>query len=249
MRDNSQVQDNRRDGFPTTRWSLVAAAAGSNAAQAHDQALCDLCEMYWYPLYAFVRRQGYEAEDAQDLTQGFFARVLEKDYLRDFRPERARFRTFLLASIRHFMANERDFANAQKRGGGRVSVPLDLAFADAEQRYSVDAGHNLTPEKIFEKQWALALVERTQMLLEQECERAGKEKQFTLLKPFVNDDDLAPYRQIALDLETSEGAVKVAVHRLRRRFREILRDEIAQTVSGPEQVDEEIRFLFGALRF
>lgn len=242
------MQDKPVGQFPTTRWSLVAAAADSDATQGSGEALCTLCRIYWYPLYAFIRRQGYSAEDAQDLTQGFFAVVLEKNYLQDFRPECARFRTFLLTSLKHFLSNERDWARAQKRGGGRTAVPLDLTFDWAEQRYSQEPAHHVTPEKIFEQQWALALIDQVQGRLAEEWARSGKGRQFDLLKAFVTGEDtLLPYKQVASQLQSSEGAVKVAVHRLRRRFSEILRNEIAQTVANPMEVDEEIRFLFAAI--
>ena len=242
------MQENR-DRFPTTRWSLVGAAVASGTVHGSHEALCTLCGMYWYPLYAFVRRQGQSHEDAQDLTQGFFTRILEKAYLRDFRPERAKFRTFLLTSLKHFMANERDWARAQKRGGASTVIPLDLAFEVAERRYSEDPGHNLTPEKIFEQQWALAVMDRAQLRLKEECVRTGKSRQFDVLRPFVTvEDTSASYNQVAAELEMTEGSVKVAVHRLRRRLREILRNEILQTVTNPQEVDGEIRFLFGALR-
>lgn len=244
------MQENRRDRFPTTRWSLVAAAAGANAPHGSHEALCALCAIYWYPLYAFVRRQGHLPEDAQDLTQGFFTRVIEKAYLRDFRPERAKFRTFLLASLKHFMANERDWAHAQKRGGGIGTIALELSFDVAEQRYAEEPGHNLTPEKIFEHQWALALMERAQLRLQEECVRVAKSRQFEVLKPFVSAEDSGePYSQAAAELKMNEGAVKVAVHRLRRRFREFLRSEILQTVTNPEEVDDEMSFLAEALRY
>ncbi len=242
------MQDNRVGHFPTTRWSLVVAAADSDARQGSGEALCTLCRIYWYPLYAFIRRQGYSTEDAQDLTQGFFAVVLEKNYVQDFKPECARFRTFLLTSAKHFLSNERDRACAQKRGGGRRAVRLDLTFDLAEQRYSEEPAHSVTPEKIFEKQWALALIDQVQCRLAAEWACSGKGRQFDLLKAFVTGDDtLPPYKDIAVQLQSREGAVKVAVHRLRRRFSEVLRSEIAQTVADPMEVDEEIRFLFAAI--
>jgi RNA polymerase sigma-70 factor (ECF subfamily) len=225
------------DRFPTTQWHLVLIA-GEGLSSESQEALATLCRTYWYPLYGFVRRQGYPPEEARDLTQGFFTRLLEKRYLRDYQRERGRFRSFLLASLKHFLANERDWARAQKRGGGTLALSLEGIIDTGEHRYSLEPRSNLTPERIFEKQWALTMLD--QVLL-----RLGKESEhFNRLKSFlVGDEARIPYRQLANDLGTTEGALKVSVHRLRRRFREILREEISHTVSDPAEVQDEIRYL------
>ena len=224
------------DGFPTTRLSLILAAAGAPGAQSQD-ALAALCRMYWQPLYAFVRRRGHTADEAQDLTQSFIARLLEKNSLRDFRHERGRFRAFLLGSLKNFLANQRDWARAQKRGGGLPELPLDAARDD------------LTPDKVFEKQWALGLLQRVLALLREESVRAGKGDQFDRLKGYLTGDgEGVRYRQLAQELGLSEGAVKVAVHRLRQRFHEALREEVSLTVTRPEEIGDEIRHLIQAIR-
>ena len=232
--------------FATTRWSLVLAA-GRDASPDSEQALAALCETYWYPLYAFARRSGYATADAQDATQDFFAALLEKDYLRLAVSERGRFRSFLVAAFKHFLSKERARARAQKRGGGRRLVALD--FQDGETRYHREPGHALTPERIFERRWALTLLDRVLGLLQEELAGAGKRHLFDHLKAFVGGDKGSrSYVQVGADLGMSEGAVKVAVHRLRQRYRELLRAEIAQTLADPADVDEELRHLFAAVR-
>lgn len=223
--------------FPTTRWNLVSTAASDSLYESQD-ALAALCRIYWYPLYAFVRRQGYVAEEAQDLTQGFFTRLIEKQHLRGYNPERGRFRSFLLASLKHFLANQRDWDRARKRGGGIILAPLEEILRSGEQRYSLEPSTNLSPEVIFERQWARALLDH--VLLRMHDESAA----FDRLKPcLTREDERTPYRQLAADLGTTEGALKVEIHRLRRRFREILREEISHTVSDPAEVQGEIRRL------
>jgi RNA polymerase sigma-70 factor (ECF subfamily) len=214
--------------FPNTQLSLVMAAAGS------EQALGELLRIYWPPLYAFVRRQGYGEDDAKDLTQGFVAHLLEHGGLRRFQRERGRFRSFLLGSLKNFIANERDRAGAQKRGGGREQVPLD---SDVQPR------DEWTPERIFEKQWALAVLNRA---LERVQEDAGEH--FERLRGYLTgDDDAVRYAELAHELGMSEGAVKVGIHRLRRRFHEALREEISMTVTEENQIGEELRYLLSAL--
>ena len=223
--------------FPTTQWHLVLIA-GEGVSPESKEALATLCRTYWYPLYAFVRRQGYGPDEAKDLTQSFFTRLLEKRYLRDYQRERGRFRSFLLASLKHFLANERDWARAQKRGGNVSSLSLQTLMEVGEHRYGLEPRSNLTPEKIFERQWALTILDQVLLRVRQDSDK------FEQLKGFlVGDEVRIPYRQLANDLHTTEGALKVAVHRLRRRFREILREEIAHTVSDPAEVQEEIRYL------
>jgi RNA polymerase sigma-70 factor (ECF subfamily) len=205
-----------------------------------------MCTAYWYPTYAFIRHRGHSVEEAEDLTQEFFARVLEKSYLADARRERGRFRSFLLASVRHFLANEWDRTHAQKRGG--VSGILSLDFETAEGRFHREPAHELTPEALFEKHWALTVLDRVLDLLRAEYDARGQSRQFEQLKPFLIDAQArGDYQHLAVELETSAGALKVAVHRLRQRYGELLRAEIAQTVADPSEVDEEIRYLVAAL--
>jgi RNA polymerase sigma factor (sigma-70 family) len=233
-------------GFATTRWSMVLAAGKGESPDAHA-ALATLCKRYWYPLYAFVRRSGHQPADAQDLTQEFFARLLEKQYLRAADPERGRFRSFLLSAVKHFLSKERDRAKARKRGGGRKVFPLD--FEAGESRYSLEPSHEVTAEKVYERRWALTLLDQVFARLREEFDRASKRNEFDHLKGYLTGEAATlSYRDVAAELGTTEGAVKVAVHRLRRRYRELVREEIAHTVAGPEDVDEELRRLFAAIR-
>jgi DNA-directed RNA polymerase specialized sigma24 family protein len=244
---NDELGSDRR--FPTTSWSLVVAAGQNNATRSRN-ALSQLCSLYWYPLYAYIRRQGLDVDRAQDLTQSFFALLLEKNYVENARRERGKFRSFLLAALKHFLANERDRNVALKRGGGTVPVSLEMCLNDGETQYVLEPGHDLTPERIFEQRWAMTLVKLVRDRLAREFACAGKAEQFQRLSGFIMDEVNVnvPYREIAAQIGVTEGSVKVAVHRLRRRFREVLRDEVMQTVSGAEEVDEEIRFLLAALR-
>ena len=194
-----------------------------------------------------MRRSGRQPADAQDLTQEFFARLLEKQYLRAADPERGRFRSFLLSSCKHFLSKERDRAKARKRGGGRKVLPLD--FEAGESRYSLEPTHEVTAEKVYERRWALTLLDQVFARLREEFDGARKQKEFDRLKVYLAGEATTPsYREVAAELGMTEGAVKVAVHRLRRRYRELVREEIGQTVAGPEDVDEELRRLFAALR-
>jgi RNA polymerase sigma-70 factor (ECF subfamily) len=220
-------------------------AASTDTPGGRD-ALAELCQAYWYPLYAYVRRQGYGAEEARDLTQAYFLRLLEKGYLKEVAPEKGRFRSFLLASLRHFLANERDRATALKRGG--VRLPVSLESDEPERRYRVEPLDESTPETVFERRWALTVLERALGHLRGEMSAAGRADQFDRLKDFLTwSEPAAPYGQVAAQLGMSEGALKVAVHRLRRRCGALLREEIAQTVAAPEQVEEEVRHLIAAL--
>jgi RNA polymerase sigma factor (sigma-70 family) len=232
-------------GFASTRWSLVVAARGE--APEARAALAVLCQAYWHPLYAYARRRLANADDAQDLTQEFFARLLEKDYLQAADPRRGKFRSFLLAAFKHFLANERERATAQKRGGGRRPLPLD--FEDGERRYRHEPADATTPETLYARRWALTLLEQALARLRQEFAAAGKEALFEALKGTLTGDGTAePYARIGRDLGLSEPAVKTAVHRLRRRYQELLRAEVAQTVASPEEVEDELRDLFAAVR-
>ena len=221
-------------------------SAGSNDTPHARNALEKLCRSYWFPIYAFVRRQGHGPHDAQDLTQEFFARVLGKNYFADADRSKGRFRSFLLASLKHFLANEWDKAKAQKRGGGQVLIPIDVATAETSCGF--EPTDNLTAEKIFERRWALTLLEQVLRRLRAEYVRDDREKLFEQLKPTLTETSrTVAYAEIASRLGTTEGAVKVAVHRLRQRYREVLRAEIADTVASPGEVEDEIRNLFAAL--
>lgn len=231
--------------FATTRWSIVLAAGASDAPRARE-AMTALCEQYWFPLYAFARSRGSGPEEAEDLTQGFFAHVLEKHALRNVDPDRGRFRSFLLASFRHFISDERSRQQAKKRGGGVAALSLDAAAA--EERYALEPVDELTPEKTFERQWALTVIEQTVARLRERYASRGKLDHFEALKVFLSGEKRpVPYAEVAPRLGISELAVKVAVHRLRKRFRDALREEIAQTVSAKAEIDEELRALYSAL--
>jgi RNA polymerase sigma-70 factor (ECF subfamily) len=230
--------------FATTHWSLVLAAR-DRAEPGAAAALASLCALYWYPLYAYVRRRGHGADEAHDLTQEFFARLLGKDFLAGVDRGKGKFRSFLLAACNHFLANERDRARARKRGGGRLVLSLDAA--DAEGRYRAEPAGGLTPEKLFERRWALALLQQVMTRLRDEFEAKGKGQLFDRLRGFLVGEKGTGYRQAADELRLSEGAVKVAVHRLRQRYRELLHEEIGRTVGAPEEIAEEVRDLFAAL--
>jgi len=231
--------------FITTPWTVVLAAA-DRASPECDRALETLARLYWYPLYAFVRRQGSPPQEAEDLVQGFFARLLEKDYLEGVSPEKGRFRTFLLLCVKRFLANEHDRAAAQKRGGGRRALSLD--FEGAEDRYGLEPAHQMTPERIFERRWALTLLENVLAALEEDLATAGKGHLFEALKVYLAADQNAPpYAAVAAPLGMTEGAVKVAVHRLRQQYQRLIREEVARTLGDPAEVEDEIRRLFEAV--
>jgi RNA polymerase sigma factor (sigma-70 family) len=235
------------DRFPTTQWSLVLIA-GEGFGEESRQALSTLCGAYWYPLYAFVRREGYSHEEAQDLTQAFFTKLLDKKYLKDCDRDRGRFRTFLLAALKHFLSNQRDWDRAQKRGGGAPTLSLDILMESGESRYRLEPHSALTPEKSFERQWALAVLDRVFSRLKVEMAGAGKAEYFEKTKPLlIGADDRIPYSELAGQLGMTEASLKVAIHRLRRRFRDILRDEISQTVMQAGEIQEEIRYLIATL--
>jgi len=228
--------------FEVTRWTMVLAARGNEAA-ARD-AMAYLCSKYWYPLYAFVRRQRHDPHDAHDLTQAFFARLLEKGWLDDVAREKGRFRSFLLAAMKHFLANERDRAHALKRGGGQAIISLDSA--SAESRYATEPRDDATPEKIFDRRWAMTVLEHVLDRLRAEMKANGKEPLFDELKPTLAGEASA-YAAVGQRLGMSEGAVKVAAHRLRQRYRELIRQEVAQTLDDEKDIDEELRDLMSAL--
>ena len=235
---------NQRPGvFATTHWSLVFAAARQDDTHGRE-ALATLCEQYWYPLYVYVRRRGYAPEDAQDLTQAFFARLLSKGDVARATPTRGRFRSFLLTSLQNFLANEFDRQRTLKRGGGTMLLSLDLPAA--EQRYQVEPVSSDNPDEQFNRKWALTVVERALRQLRIEHDRDGKGSMFARLSELMTAGTAEDsYRAAAIDLGMNEGAVRVAVHRMRRRFRDILRAEVAQTVD-PVEMDDEIQFLIRA---
>jgi DNA-directed RNA polymerase specialized sigma24 family protein len=230
--------------FATTHWTVVLAAGGHSSRQA-DLALEELCRTYWYPLYVYVRRQVATREDAEDLTQAFFARFLEKNYLERLSSAKGKFRSFLLASLKHFLSNEWDRAGRQKRGGG--VAPLSLDWQDADARYQIEPIDYSTPDKLYDRAWAVAVLERVIIRLQNESVAEGKGSLFAELKAFLMTGKSAiPCEQAAAALGMAEGAVRVAVHRLRRRYRELLRAEIAQTLCDPAQADEEMQVLLSA---
>jgi RNA polymerase sigma-70 factor (ECF subfamily) len=207
--------------------------------------MAELCGIYWYPLYAFIRRQGHDAHEAEDLTQEFFARLLARHDLAAITPEKGTFRSYLLAAVKHFLANEYDRAHAQKRGGGQRVIALDALAADA--RWRQEPAHNLTPERLFERRWALTVLEHVLGRLEAESRAAGRSPWFDALKESLAGGGESTYAQLGARLGASAGAVKVAAHRLRRRYRQLLREEIAHTVADPAQIDDEIRYLLSCL--
>jgi RNA polymerase sigma factor (sigma-70 family) len=228
--------------FHTTQWTLVFSAAADDADA--ESALNALCERYWYPVYAFIRRQGHDATEAEDLTQAFYAKLIEKEYLSQVDRNRGKFRTFLLASVKHFLYNEHDRAVAKKRGGGAAHVPIDLTGAD--ERYASEQG-GLSPEEIFEKRCALSLLDTALQRLRDEYIERDDLRQFEALAPLLPGDSPDLYEKVADELGMSRGALRVAIHRMRARFRMILREHVASLVAASDQVDEEIRHLMNAV--
>jgi RNA polymerase sigma-70 factor (ECF subfamily) len=231
--------------FQTTQWSVVAAASETDSAAA-QAALETLCEAYWYPLYVYARRRGLNEDDARDVTQGFFAKLLEKNWVADADPERGRFRTFMLTALKHYMSDEWDRQRAQKRGGGES--PLSLDFDTAEHGFKLELPDERTPEDVYDACWADTLMQRARARLRREMLEPGKEDRFERLEGFVTGEGKeVPYKDVAEELGLSESAVKVAVYRMRRRFGEILRAEVADTVRDPTDVETEVRHLVAML--
>jgi RNA polymerase sigma factor (sigma-70 family) len=233
--------------FRTTSWSVVLLSAQSNMAGSRT-ALADLCRLYWYPLYAFVRRRGYNAEDAQDLTQGFFFSLLEHKSLRQVAPQKGKFRSFLLASLKKYLSDQLDRENTMKRGGHIEFVALD--FESGEERYGEDPGGSLTAEKIFDARWAMTLLDQAMERLRKEYSKQAETGRLEALQPFldpINCKRLPSYEEVADELDVSLGGVKTLIHRLRKRYSEILREEVARTVTDEQAVDEEIHALCEAL--
>ena len=237
---NLEVSD-KQGAWVTTHWSVVLSAQDPSSPGAIE-ALETLCRTYWYPLYAYARRAGHDEASAQDLTQGFFAKLLEKNYIGQADRGRGRFRSFLLTAFKNFAADEHDKASAKKRGGGAIFEPLDVKAG--EGRYVHEPVDTRDPEKLYERRWALTLLDSAWARLEKEFVDAGKAELFKRLQPFDGADEEAPsYAQVAPELGLSESGLRTAVFRMRRRYREIIRDEVAQTVNHPAEVDEELRHL------
>jgi DNA-directed RNA polymerase specialized sigma24 family protein len=230
--------------FATTRWTLVVAAGGPTSPES-QAALAALCEAYWLPVYAFVRRGGRSAEDAKDLTQAFFTRVLEKGYFAEARSERGRFRSFLLTCLTHFLANEYDWRVALKRGGGQTRLPLE--FDHGERTYLHEPVAYATPEHLYERRWALSVLDLAMSRARAGYEESGRSDLFAALRPYLTGDEPASYAELATTLTTTEGALRVAVHRLRRAFARSLREVVAETVETPEEVESELRYLMAAV--
>lgn len=231
--------------FLTTRWSVVLAARSGAQTEA-SRALESLCRTYWQPLYAYARRRGHSPQDAEDLTQGFFTKLLEKDWLSAVEQERGRFRQFLLMAFKRFLANEHDHAQRLKRGGGAQAVPLDTVLG--EKLYREETPPSASADEVYDRRWALSLLDATLTRLRTEFESAGRVREFEVLKPQLTSTrgDMA-YAELATALQCTEGAARVAVHRLRKRFREVFREEIAQTVQSPGDLEVELRHLIDVL--
>lgn len=233
-----------QSAFVTTHWSVVLTAGRSDTTRAQN-ALARLCQTYWHPLYAYVRRRGHSPEDAQDLTQSFFAFLLKHNAVSTVSPDKGRFRSFLLASLNHFLLDEWDKARAQKRGAGKI-VSLDTESAETWLRQQPSKG--LSPEKAYELRWAVTLLEQVYQRLESEHRQQGKAELFdTLRTTLAGPGNSAPYSELASRLGLNDGAVKVAVHRLRQRYRTLLRETIAETVANDTEVEEELRYLMRVL--
>ena len=231
--------------FATTEWSVVLSAKRSTEKDAQI-ALAALCQRYWFPLYAYVRRRVHDPSEAQDLTQDFFARLIEKNILAHAAPDRGRFRSFLLTAMKNFLANEWNKARAEKRGGHAPVLSLD--FESGDSRCTLEPSHDLTAERLFERKWAMTLLDLVLSRLRNEYAADGKTAQFDLLRHFIGGHrSESSYAEVARDLDMNEGAAKVAAHRLRRRYRDLLRKELAQTVADPADVDDEISWLFKAI--
>lgn len=242
---NATTGPARDPKFHTTRWSVVLAA-GHHAQDDSNQALAELCQMYWFPVYAYVRRRVADSNQAQDLTQEFFARLLEKDFLGRARQERGRFRGYLLTALNRFLAKQWNMSRMLKRGGSARMISLDFAWG--ESRLEHEPAVHETPEHAFDRLWAMQLLELVQDRLQNEYAEAGKQQQYTQLKPFlVGTSETEPQELVAQRLGMTHGAFRTAIYRLRRRFRQLVLNEIAHTVSALDEVDDEVQRLFAAL--
>lgn len=245
-KENNSNATERSLVFATTHWSVVLAA-GDPQSTAAQEALAKLCQTYWYPIYAYVRRRGYSPHDAQDLTQEFFARLLRSHYFSLADRKRGKFRSFLIASLKHFLSHEWEKAKAQKRGGEYTFISINEE--EGENKYKNEPPDNVTADVLYDRRWALTLLEQVLDKLRKEYEEAGKAQLFKALEPALTGSELLPaYTELGKKLGMSEGAVKVAIHRMRRRYGELLREEIANTVASPEEVEEELRQLLEALK-
>jgi RNA polymerase sigma-70 factor (ECF subfamily) len=232
--------------FATTDWRLIVSARGTDQPEAR-KALAELCEAYWYPIYSFVRARGYPPDKAQDLTQEFFTRLLRPGFFDSVDVEKGRFRAFMLASCKHFLSNQRDHDRALKRGGGKLTVTIDPA--EAEGRFACEPWHSVTPEILFARRWAVTVLDRAAARLGEEMTRDGKAALFDRLgSALLRDGSALPYAQVAAELGMSEAAVKMAALRLRRRYRDMVREEVVVTVGEQADVDAEIAGLFQAFR-
>ena len=239
-----QAVPGRAATFATTHWSVVLAAGKDDCDKAHE-ALEQLCAAYWYPLYVFARRQGYDATESEDLTQEFFARLLQRNDLAEVGPERGRFRSFLLASFKHLLANEYHRQRTEKRGG--LANLVSLEHEEPEARYRLEPADPATPETLFERRWALTVLERAMERVREEYVVSEKADLFEELKEFLSNQKSVPHAAIAAKYGISVGAVGVTIHRLRKRYAEVLREEISHTVSIPEEIEDEIRHLIAVV--
>ena len=242
--DRADGSEDKAAAFATTHWSVVLCAAQTTSPLAKE-ALEILCRTYWYPLYAHVRRRGYDAQEAQDLTQEFFVRLLTTPYLAHADRARGRFRSYLLVALNHFLTDEWRQAHAAKRGGGRPMISLDSGIA--ETRYALELASDLTPERLYERAWALTLLDQAIARLKEECLASGKGLQFEQFESFLtNEATQSDCAAAAAQLGMTAGAVAVAIHRLRQRYRELVREEVTHVVASPAEVEDEIRWLFAA---
>lgn len=230
--------------FTTTQWSLVLHAGDSLDPESESES-AQLCRNYWYPLYAYIRHRGYAVEDARDLTQTFFQRVLERKLLKRVKPDGRKFRSYLLTALKHFLSDEWDRARAQKRGGGQTLISLD--YESAQERYAIEPRETQSPDQLYEKRWALTILEQVMARLRQDYQKTNKAALFEAIQEALPKGRSTPYSEIAETLSMSESAVKVAVHRMRSRFRKRLREEVSQTLSEGADTEEEIQHLFAAL--
>ncbi|MSU61826.1 MAG: sigma-70 family RNA polymerase sigma factor [Pedosphaera sp.] len=232
--------------FATTQWSVILRAGGEDSPLQHD-AIAQLCRAYWYPLYAYVRRQGASPEDAQDLTQGFFARLIERKVVSEADADKGKFRWFILGTLKHYLANQHDLKAAAKRGGNCIHVSLD--DLNVESRYQIEPVTTLSPDKLFDRSWAVTLLERVREQLREHYTQAGKLDRFERLESFIpGGQTRGSYEEVARDLGVSEGALRVELHRLKATYRQFLRSEIAHTVSNPVEIDEELRYLIEVMQ-
>jgi DNA-directed RNA polymerase specialized sigma24 family protein len=242
---NDALPARRNQVFATTHWSVVVQAGAGHSTEG-AAALEKLCRTYWFPLFAFVRRLGHEEADAKDLTQEFFARLLERQDFQNVNARKGKFRTFLLVSLQNFLSNQRDHARAAKRGGGKIIISLDAL--PLKQVHAWEPSTTQSPAQLFDQRWAMSLLAETVRQLEEEMTEAGRSEQFAALKTFLtNEPGEGEYLAVAHQLGTSSQSIAVAVHRMRQRYRELVRTEVAHTVSSPLEVEEEMRHLYAAL--